>query len=60
MADSKPEVCTLQASVPTGLEVGAVEECAEALGRRPASSRGRLTFTLTALDELKKVVVGAR
>lgn len=50
-------VCKLEASVPTGLEVGAGEECAEVLGRPPVSSRGRLAFTLCALEELKKVKV---
>ncbi len=45
----------LEASVPTGLEVGASEECAEVLGRTPSTSRGRVTFTLKALKELEAV-----
>ena len=41
--------------MPTGLEVGAAEECTEALGRPVEPTRGRLTFTLGALEELEKV-----
>ena len=49
------ELCKLEASVPTGLEVGASEEYAEVFGRAPETSRGRLIFTLRALDELVAV-----
>ena len=52
---AEKEVCKLGASVPTGLEVGAAEECAEVLGRPPVHYRGRLAFTLDALEELIKV-----
>ena len=48
-------LCKLEASVPTGLEDGAAEECAEVLGRVPDSSRGRLSVQLRALDELVAV-----
>ena len=48
-------VCKIGASVPTGLEVGAAEECTEALGRPVEPTRGRLGFTLGALEELEKV-----
>ena len=41
--------------MPTGLEVGASDECAEVLGRTPVSSRGRLGFFLKTLDELQFV-----
>ena len=52
MAAGEDELCKLEASVPTGLEVGASEECAEVLGRAPETSRGRLTFKLRTLEEL--------
>ena len=55
--EGREDLCRLEASVPTGLEVGASEECAEVLGRAVASSRGRLSFPLRALDEL--VLVGS-
>lgn len=48
-------VCKIEASVPTGLEVGAAEECTEVLGRAPESSRGRLSFHLRSLEELVAV-----
>jgi hypothetical protein len=55
MAGADEDVYRLEASVPTGLECGAVEECEEALGRPAVSTRGRLSFTLSALKELDKV-----
>lgn len=55
MVEKLEKVCTLGASVPTGLEVGAAGECAEVLGRPPVHYRGRLSFTLNAFEELIKV-----
>lgn len=48
-------LCGLKASVPTGLEVGASEECQEVVGRPAQVSRGRITFTIHSLEELLKV-----
>ena len=47
----------LKASVPTGLEVGASEECQEVVGRLTHASRGRITFTILNLEDLIKVEV---
>lgn len=49
-------LCEVKATVPTGLEVGASEECQEVLGRPAQSSRGRITFSIHNLEELMKVV----
>lgn len=48
-------LCKIEASVPTGLEIGAAEECKEVLGRPAESSRGRLSFQLHSVDELTAV-----
>ena len=55
MAVAEARSFKLEASVPTGLELGAAEECAEALGAAPESSRGRLAFTVHSLRDLEKV-----
>ena len=48
----------MSATVPTGLERCAVEECGEVLGRGAAARarRGSITCTLQTLDELAKVL----
>jgi hypothetical protein len=43
------------ATVPTGLERGAAEECRELLGREATARRGSITCTLEAVDELSMV-----
>ncbi len=48
-------VCQLGASVPTGLELSAREECQEVLGRPINYSRGKLIFPLHSTEELIKV-----
>ena len=48
-------LCRVGASVPTGLEIKACEECKEVLGRDVESSRGRLSIKLKSLEELTKV-----
>ena len=52
---SSPGVFHLVATVPTGLERGAAEECREVLGKETAARRGSITCTLDTLDELAKV-----
>lgn len=52
-------LCRIEASIPTGLEIGAAEECKEVLGRAPESARGRLSFKLCSLDELEAVKFNA-
>ena len=57
-AEDKEEekyLCFLEASVPTGLEVGASEECTEILGRPAQFSRGRISFQLHHFNDLLKV-----
>ena len=48
-------LCKIEASVPTGLEIGAAEECKEVFGRPAEPSRGRLSFQLNSVDELTAV-----
>ena len=55
MAQEVANLCKIEASVPTGLEVGASEECTEVLGRAPEYSRGRVTLQLRSLEELQAV-----
>ena len=51
------ELCKIVATVPTGLEKGAADECREALGRGSVvADRGRISFPLFCLDELSKVI----
>lgn len=46
----------LKATVPTGLEVGASEECQEVTGKPAQASRGRIAFTIHHLEDLIKVL----
>ncbi len=49
-------LCTIVATVPTGLEKGAAEECKQVLGRGDVvSERGKIIFQLHCLEELAKV-----
>ena len=43
------------ATVPTGFEVGAAEECQEKIGSLPISSRGRIAFNIDSKERLKAV-----
>ena len=52
---ASPRVFPVAATVPTGLERGAVEECREVLGREATAHRGSITCTLEAVEELAKV-----
>ena len=45
----------MMATVPTGLERCAAEECSEAVGRGSAAHRGSITCTLETLEDLTKV-----
>ena len=49
-------VCKICATVPTGLEYGAADECREVLGDNAhvQHQRGRLSFLLHSLEELEK------
>ncbi len=50
------ELCTIIATIPTGLEKGAADECKEVLGRsNVVSERGKIVFPLHCLEELSKV-----
>ena len=53
MASSR--VYPVVATVPTGLERGAAEECREALGREATAHRGSITCTLESVEELVEV-----
>ena len=55
MATSDVSLCKLIATVPTGLENGAADECREVLKRDVAADRGRISFQLSSWDELYKV-----
>ena len=52
---SSAPVCEITATVPTGLELGAAEECREVLGRGARIQRGRISFDLLSVEELTKV-----
>ena len=52
---SSAPVCEITATVPTGLEPGAAEECREVLGRGARIQRGRISFDLLSVEELTKV-----
>ena len=52
---SSATVCEIAATVPTGLEPGAAEECREVLGREARIQRGRIAFDLLSVEELTKV-----
>ena len=54
-----PRTFTVVATVPTGLERGAAEECREILGKEAAAHRGSITCTLEAVEELSKVYFAA-
>lgn len=43
------------ATVPTGLERGAADECREVLGREALVHRGSISCTLESVEELLKV-----
>ncbi len=56
MAAKGTGLCTIVATVPTGLEKGAAEECKQVLGRGDVvSERGKIIFQLHCLEELAKV-----
>lgn len=52
---SSAPVCEITATVPTGLEPGAADECREVLGRGARIQRGRISFDLLSVEELTKV-----
>ena len=52
---TSPRVFPVVATVPTGLERGAAEECREVLAREATAQRGSITCTLEAVEELSKV-----
>ena len=49
----------LRATVPSGLEITAAEECVSVLGTRPSTSRGCIQFPISSLDQLHKVLLCA-
>ena len=50
------ELCHVVATVPTGLEKGAADECREVLGRgNVIAGRGKISFPLQSLEEISKV-----
>lgn len=55
-------VYTICATVPTGLENGALEECAEIFGRniRTSRGRGRIFFDLSSTESVREVRQVAR
>lgn len=56
MASSAPvSLCEIIATVPTGLEHGAADECREILGREAKIQRGRILIELLSMEELTKV-----
>lgn len=56
MAISAPvSLCEIIATVPTGLEHGAADECREILGREAKIQRGRILIELLSVEELTKV-----
>ena len=52
---SSAAVCEITATVPTGLEPGAADECREVLRREARIQRGRIAFDLFSVEELTKV-----
>ena len=46
----------LMATVPTGLERCAAEECSEVVGRGVVAHRGAITCTLDTVEDLAKVL----
>ena len=50
---------TVVATVPTGLERGAAEECREVLRKEATAHRGSITCTLEAVEELSTVYSAA-
>lgn len=57
MAVKVESLCSIWATVPTGLEKGAADECKELLGRGDVlSERGKVSFPLYSLNELSKVM----
>jgi len=55
-ASSAPvSLCEIIATVPTGLEHGAADECREILGREAKIQRGRILIELLSVEELTKV-----
>ena len=58
MTSSAPvSLCEIIATVPTGLEHGAADECREILGRGAKILRGRISLELFSTEELTKVSV---
>lgn len=51
-------IYTICATVPTGLEQGALEECTEVFGRdiRTRRGRGKIFFELASTESVQKVV----
>ena len=50
------QLCNIIATVPTGLEKGAADECRDVLGRVDVEpQRGKIVIPLCALQELDKV-----
>ena len=49
--------CTICATVPTGLEQGALEECGEVFGRdiRTRRTRGKIFFDIDSGESVRKV-----
>lgn len=45
----------VSATVPTGLEQWAADECQEVVGKRPSYSRGSITIALDSLQQLQLV-----
>ena len=47
-------LCEIFATVPTGLEHYAADECKEVLGREAKAHRGKISLGLACLEELEK------
>ena len=47
--------CELIATVPTGLEGGAADEFRETVSGKVETSRGRINFQISSLEQLKQV-----
>ena len=60
MAEAKGDLWKIRASVPTGLEITAAEECSEVLGKRPNTSRGCIEININSLDQLHLVIMYGR
>ena len=45
----------IRASVPSGLEMTAAEECTAIMGKRPTTTRGCIEFTIPSFEYLHKV-----